>query len=104
MTLIHLSVGGPNRTIQVNGKRYLFEMHGYCGPMAINKDGSECLTNRPDAFWEAVSFWAQQGEKVGEDGLCVWEYPERKEPITKQINRRNALVIGWKTIPAVKGE
>ena len=103
MSIIHIAMGGPVQTIQVNGNRYRFEWHPHCGPIALDSEDNEA-TDQPDEFLEAASFWGQQGKKMGDDGLCAWEWPERKDPITKKLNRRNYLVTGFKTIPARKGE
>jgi hypothetical protein len=99
----HLSVGGSIQTIQVGGKRYRFEMHPVCGPIALSKRDKE-LKEQPLAFLEAASFWAQQGRRVDEDGLCVWEWPAQEEYDTVPIGRRSAKVVGVRIIPARKGE
>lgn len=103
MKLIHISRGGPIHTIQVNGKRHTFEMHPYCGPIAIGKRGNGLLHQAKD-FLEAASHWAQQGRRVGSDGLCIWEHPAYEELITRPIGKRSAVVTGFKMIPARKGE
>lgn len=72
-----VSVGGPERTILVGGQTWHFEMHHYFGPMPIKKrtgagrDGTK-------AFWEAVTYWAQQGERLDEAGVCVYDTPQPK--------------------------
>lgn len=101
--LIHISLGGPMQTIQVNGKRHYFEWHHYCGPIDCDPVTGEPLEEQADDFLEAASYWGQQGKKI-EDGLCVWEHPARQEPIVKQVTKRTGVVTGWITIPARKGE
>lgn len=103
MTLVHLSLGGPNRTIQVHGKRHHFEMHPYCGPVAIGKNG-EPLKNQSRSFLKAASLWTQQGQRMDDDGLCVWDHPAREEPILKHLGGNRYLAIGFTQIPARKGE
>lgn len=62
--------GGPIRKISVGGKLYEFEMHPYCGPTLLNKQGDPIdLAKHPAAFLHATSLWAQQGQRV-ENGLC----------------------------------
>lgn len=94
MPLVHLSVGGPDRTIQVDGVRYRFEMHPYCGPCPLDDDGEPL--EEPDAFpkrfWEAVSHWAKN-QKTDADGLCIWEWPP--EPITTHLGGRHYMVTGY---------
>lgn len=103
MHIIHISLGGPDRTIQVNGKRHLFEAHPYCGPVAIKRNGDP-LKKQPSDFWDAATRWYQQGQKIDGDGLCIWEHPAVEEPIVKHIEGRHYKVIAYKTTPARKGE
>ena len=72
---IHVLMGGPEYDIEVNGKRYHFEMHRYCGPVLLKKNGDPSQ-RQPMEFLEAASFWAQQGQKV-ENGLCIWKRTAR---------------------------
>lgn len=58
--------------ISVGGKIYEFEMHPYCGPNILNRNG-EPLKHQPLDFLEAASLWAQQGQMV-DGGLCRWEH------------------------------
>lgn len=97
-----LTVGNPAKRISVGGKIFLFEMHSYCGPMPITKDGSG-RKHVPDSFWRAVTFWAQQGQRVGEDGLCVWDRVTKRQPITKHMGGRHYLVTGWTPEKREKG-
>lgn len=93
-----IDVGGPDHLIQVHGKLYNFEMHPYCGPVALRRDG-EPLADQPIAFLSAVTLWAEQGKRV-ENGLCRWD--KASEPILKHIVGRHYKVVGY-TEP-VKGE
>ncbi len=88
---IHISFGGPEYDIQVDGKRFHFEMHPYCGPVAINKRGEE-LKRQPLNFLAAVSLWDQQGRRV-EDGLCRWD--REPIPILKHLGGKNYLITGY---------
>lgn len=67
-------LGGQNYTIEVDGKRVLFEMHPNFGPGVLKADGHmRAFQPGPEhPFWTAVTHWTQQGSKVGADGLCVW--------------------------------
>lgn len=96
--LIHISVGGPEYDIQVDGEVYHFEMHPYCGPIRLNKRGDE-HKQQPMKFLEAASLWAQQGQRV-ENGLCRWD--REPKPILKHLGGRNYTIIGHH--PAEKGE
>lgn len=91
--IAHISVGGPTRQISVNGEIIHFEMHPYCGPALLNAKGDPADDQQPDhPFWTAVSHWAQQGERIDPEGLCIWDWPP--EPITTKINSRNYIVTG----------
>ena len=90
---VFLDFGGPDRKISVNGEIMEFEMHPYCGPVLIGKDGDPLDNQKPrHFFWTAVSYWSQQGERI-EDGMCVWDHPP--EPITRPMGGRNHLVLGF---------
>lgn len=92
MSAVFLSVGGPDHEISVNGQLIKFEMHPWSGPTLLNSKGDPCDNQQYDhPFWEAVSWWAQQGKRT-ENGLCIWDHPS--EPITKHIGGKNYLVIG----------
>jgi hypothetical protein len=67
-------LGGDDYRLKVGGLIYHFEMHPWCGPVVLNKRGdpSSVQPAARTGFWEAVTCWAQQGQHVGEDGLCIW--------------------------------
>lgn len=68
-------LGGHNYTIEVDGKRVLFEMNRFSGPAVLRADGHMRRSGQPGPkhpFWTAVTHWTQQGRQVGADGLCVW--------------------------------
>lgn len=77
-----LLLGGPLYRIYVDGKWILFEMHRYCGPMPLNQrtHGERRLGPR-HRFWEAVTLWAQQGQRTGLESKgvksCVWTWSGR---------------------------
>ncbi|WP_157900207.1 hypothetical protein [Rhodoferax koreensis] len=77
-----LLAGDPrNYLIEVDGNRFHFEMHHWCGP-AVLTAGGDIATNQPGPrhpFWTAVTLWGWQGRKVDADGLCVWEKPVEPE-------------------------
>ena len=85
--------GGPDRTISVDGKLYRFEMNPYSGPGFLNKRGEVTDRHIPQKVWEAVSLWAQQGERLDETGLCVWDRPPKE--ILKPMGGRNYLLVGY---------
>lgn len=77
MTL-HISLGGPTRQIiDGKGRSWHFEDHPYCGPAVTGRKGNIKDKQPPESspFWDAVSWWCQQGKQVGPTGLCVWAKP-----------------------------
>jgi hypothetical protein len=78
MQIIHISMAdAPLKINDKTGKLWHFEMHRYCGPAVLDTRG-EIKNTQPPAkspFWEAVSFWAQQGEKMTDGRLCAWTQP-----------------------------
>ena len=96
---VFLEHGGPTRKIKVGGKVFTFEMHPYCGPMLLRRDVEPAAYN-PPKFLEAVSLWAQQGEKIDADGFCIW-YHAPKE-ILKHLGGRHWKLVGYEE--PVKGE
>lgn len=91
MTTICILTGGPEFDIQANGKVYHFEMHPYCGPVALNKRTKNELKHQPMSFLEAASLWAQQGQSV-ENGLCRWDHEPK--PILKHLGGRHYQLVG----------
>lgn len=90
-TRAYIDGGGPMRKISVNGRIYEFEMHWYCGPTILNRKGDP-LKHQPLDFLHAASLWAQQGERVDDNGLCVWEHEAK--PILKHLGGRHYKIIG----------
>lgn len=91
-TAVHVLEGGPMLKISVRGKIFEFEMHPFCGPNLLNRKG-EAIKNQPMHFLEAVSLWAQQGERM-EDGLCRWDH--EPEPILQHLGGNNWKITGYK--------
>lgn len=58
---LSLSLGGTDHTIvDEAGGSWTFEMHPYCGPMVLRKDG-EPKARQPgsrSAFWPAFERWS----------------------------------------------
>lgn len=78
-------------SIDVDGKRWHFEMHPQYGPATTNARG-DISAHQPGSrspFWTAVTHWHQQGRKV-KDGLCVWAAPP-KEKLVHLGGRHYAL-------------
>lgn len=89
-----LCYGGPDRKIaDERGKVWNFEMHPYCGPMVTNKRGDPLKIQPPEKspFWRAVSWWAQQGQKIDAEGMCVWTKPP--EPKLIHLGGRHYKVV-----------
>lgn len=95
MSLIHISLAGPTRTItDAKGNRWTFEMHHYCGPIALNKRGDpmEGQPGERSPFWHAVTRWAQGGHRL--NGIeCIWE--EEPKPVLEHIAGKHYRVVGW---------
>lgn len=81
MNIIHISYAGPERILMVEGKKFLFEDHHYCGPVVLGKNGDP-LSVQPSEnspFWSAVSLWYQQGKRINETvnpPWCIWDKPK----------------------------
>jgi hypothetical protein len=73
--LVCVLQGGPFYTIDVDGKNIPFEMHPYCGPMPIDKNGSGITLGPRHKFWKAVTWWDREGRKVDADGKAIWYEP-----------------------------
>jgi hypothetical protein len=75
-----LCTGGKTlKLVDGKGKLWSFEMHPYCGPMVLTNKTGEPMDPQPpekSPFWRAVSFWAQQGEKLDKLGVCEWVEPK----------------------------
>lgn len=96
--MVHILDGHEGEfDIQVDGKRFHFEWHSFCGPVNLNKNGDPAKL-QPQRFLYAASQWNAQGRKM-ENGLCVWYY--EPEPILKHMGGRNYLWQGEH--PPVKG-
>jgi hypothetical protein len=78
----------PEYTIIIEGKNYRFEVQFYCGPFPLNKDGTTKNLSNKHPFWKAVSLWAQQGRRVDENSICIWNHEE--DPF------ENAIHLGGK--------
>lgn len=78
--------------ISVKGKVYLFETPLYCGAMFVGKNGRE-RANVPRLAWDAISWWAQQGRRIDDSGLCIWDYPAKEK--LKHLGGRHYQIIGY---------
>ena len=67
-----LCVGGPTLKIVAGSRLWHFEMHNHYGPMPVDKRTGNGIEGTK-AFWEAVTLWARQGERVDETGACIWK-------------------------------
>lgn len=90
--------GGPEYRIRIGSTVYLFEMLSYCGPMAINQDGSEKVLGPRHQFWRIVSLWFEQGERV-KNGWAIWNSDKAwkaKKERERLAARPRAKVIKFK--------
>lgn len=96
MKIIHISFAGPERVIvDAKGRRWKFEMHPQCGPIVIGVNGDP-LNAQPgpkSPIWHAVTRWAQDGHRLDDKGVCVWE--EEPQPILEHIVGKHYRVLGW---------
>lgn len=79
---VFIEWAGPERIIlDQNGKKWKFEDHHYCGPIALDKSGDPLDVQPPEnsPFWEAVNLWYAQGKRVNDPNTgeiwCVWDKP-----------------------------
>jgi hypothetical protein len=70
--IIHIDVGGPSLAIVIDGRRYLFEDHRYCGPMPVDAKGNGRDLGPRHRFWTVITWWYQQGKEFNADGTCKW--------------------------------
>lgn len=51
----------------VNGRKWRWEWHHYCGPMFVNKDGNarRRLPGEKHAVWKAISRWEKRQKAKG---------------------------------------
>jgi hypothetical protein len=70
-----LDFGGPIYSIQRGKIGWRFEMHRVCGPVVVDSKGEpkEPQPREGSGFWEAVSRWAQQGERATREGVCIYD-------------------------------
>jgi hypothetical protein len=72
-TVAHVSLCGPTRTIEVDGKLYRFEDHPRCGPTPLNKRGDPKHLGQRHRFWTAITQWYDGGKKLDANGCAIWE-------------------------------
>ena len=60
----------PTVTHTYEGREYRWEMHRYCGPSALNRDGSERkhAYGEKHPFWKAVEDYYKQQEETDNGG------------------------------------
>ncbi len=66
--------GGPVKKIVAGSRLWHFEMHPFCGPMPIHKKTGNGVEGTKE-FWQAVTWWAEQGERVDPSGACLYQRP-----------------------------
>jgi len=78
----HVTLAGPELTIEAGGKLFTFEWHSYCGPIPLNKRGDPKELGERSPFWQAITFWIEQGKRLDENRRAIWEEPP-KEDLTR---------------------
>lgn len=50
-----------------------FEEHPYCGPLFVNKDGSESKRHVPEShpFWDNYEKWVANGKRTANGFACL---------------------------------
>lgn len=96
--LSHIDCGGESLRINVLGREYHFEWHRWHGPIVIGKRTQNPLKEQPamrSPFWKAVQWWHDQGKRVDDDGLAVWEPVPEEFPIIERTSARQSIVTGY---------
>ncbi len=76
MSNVFIDCGGPTHQIRVGKKTWTFEMHQALGPMLCDAKGNG-LKREPIHVLQAITHWAQQGERKDANGYCAYETPKR---------------------------
>jgi hypothetical protein len=65
MTVVHVSWLEEYEVIDKNGKTWKFQMHPYCGPSVLRKDGRDRKHNPgpKSPFWDAFNIWYKSYKK-----------------------------------------
>jgi hypothetical protein len=101
----HVSVGGPDRKINVNGVVYLFEDHPVHGPSPVTKTGRVRELSARSPFWEAVTRWYQEGKKIDADGFCEWSpAPDETAGLVRVGNNLMPVEMAEKFATRLDGE
>lgn len=82
LKIAHISIGGPNLFIKVDGNLFRFEMHPRFGPCPLTPTGIEKRGDHPLRFWRAVQRWSNQGRRL-KGNACVWDEPNQRVETTK---------------------
>ncbi len=83
-----LSVADGDYQIDVGGRVIPFEFSDRFGPIPLNKNGEISARRPTNKFLNAATLWVEQGKRVGEDGLCIWEEPPDWKEDHIQISAR----------------
>lgn len=87
MEVIHISYAGPEIMIIDRARRkWRFEDHHFCGPIVLNKDGDPAENQPPQSspFWEAVTWWYQQGKRtkqIAGSAYAEWTRPTMEKMV-----------------------
>lgn len=90
MKMIHISWGGPDRTIKdSDGKVWTFEDHPRFGPIILNARGAmaDPQPGSRSVFWPAWEAWRDGGKIVDAAGACQWT--PKPEPELVHLGSRN---------------
>ena len=81
--------GGDEYAIHIDGEVYRFEFHDRFGPLPLTKTGRERSLGPKHKFWTVVTWWSQQGRRVDENGVCIWEQPKSEFEGLVHLGGRN---------------
>lgn len=62
MNIVHVTYYNTYAVVDRNGKTWQFEMHPYCGPSVLRKDGRDRKRNPgiKSPFWDAFNEWYKE--------------------------------------------
>ena len=100
----HVAIGPETVKIIILGKTYFFEWHRMFGPSRVNGRTGDICQHQPSEkspYWVAVQWWHDQGKRIGDDGLAVWEPEAIDVPILEMFGPRSGFIVGYeKKIPS----
>ncbi len=66
---------GVNHKIVVRGIYYYFEFSEMFGPSRTLRNGELSKRDMPLYVYDAISLWCEQGNRLDDEGCCIWDKP-----------------------------